>query len=320
MLEMRQSKDMPALYPIRAVAKLTGIPIETLRAWERRYRAVTPDRSARGRLYNDAEVRRLLLLRTAVDGGHAIGQIAALSNAELQGLTRAAFPSDNSPQAEPGPRALSPNLEPLLEAIAEYDSDTINRELSKLALLLSPSELVYQVVLPLMRLAGENWEKGKFQIAQEHMFSACLRNLLGGLVRLQSPGNGAARILFTTPSKELHEFGILAAAMLAVAQGFQVTYLGPNLPAGEILAAAEKCAARVVVLAIMKVNATTAIKRELVRLASELPPSTELWTGGTGANEVFHGAVRGVEIFQDLADFDRHLGKWKTAHSQESTR
>ncbi|MCX6620756.1 MAG: MerR family transcriptional regulator, partial [Acidobacteria bacterium] len=61
---------MPTLYPIRAVAKLTGIPVDTLRAWERRYRAVTPDRSARGRLYSDAEVRRLLLLRTAVDGGH----------------------------------------------------------------------------------------------------------------------------------------------------------------------------------------------------------------------------------------------------------
>ena len=50
---------MPALYPIRAVAKLTGIPIETLRAWERRYDAVTPDRTARGRLYSDVEVRRL---------------------------------------------------------------------------------------------------------------------------------------------------------------------------------------------------------------------------------------------------------------------
>ena len=312
---------MPALYPIRAVAKLTGIPVDTLRAWERRYRAVTPDRSARGRLYSDGEVRRLLLLRTAVDGGHAIGQVAALSDDELQALSRSPFASSSDHRPDPGPRAANPNLQPLLDAIAGFDSAAINEELSRLALLLSPAGMVHQVVLPLMRLTGDNWENGTFQIAQEHMFSACLRNLLGGLVRLQRPGNGAARMLLTTPSNELHEFGILAAAMLAVAQDFQVTYLGPNLPAGEILAAAEKCAANVVVLGIMKTNATPAVKRDMTWLTSELPVSTELWAGGTGAAEVFDGVVRGgTFILEDLADFERHLSRWKAARSQGSAR
>ncbi|HYW45371.1 MAG TPA: MerR family transcriptional regulator [Bryobacteraceae bacterium] len=312
---------MPTLYPIRAVAKLTGIPVDTLRAWERRYHAVTPDRSARGRQYSDAEVRRLLLLRTAVDGGHAIGQVAALSDAELQDLARAPFASRSDHRPDPGARAANPNLQPLLDAIAAFDCAAINEELSRLALLLSPAGIVHQVVLPLMRLTGENWENGTFQIAQEHMFSACLRNLLGGLVRLQRQGNGAVRMLLTTPSDELHEFGILAAAMLAVAQDFQVTYLGPNLPPGEIVSAAEKCAANVVVLGIMKTNATPAVKRDMTWLMSELPVSTELWAGGTGAAEVFGGVARGgTFILEDLADFERHLSRWKTAPSQEPAR
>ena len=312
---------MPPLYPIRAVAKLTGIPVDTLRAWERRYGAVKPDRSARGRLYSDAEVRRLLLLRTAVDGGHAIGQVAALSDAELQDLARAPFASSSNHRPEPGPRALHPNLQPLLDAITAFDYSATNEELSRLALLLSPAGIVHQVVLPLMRLTGENWENGTFQIAQEHMFSACLRSLLGGLVRLQRQGNSPARMLLTTPSNELHEFGILAAAMLAVAQDFQVTYLGPNLPPGEILSAAEKCAANVVVLGIMKTNATPAVKRDMTWLTSELPVSTELWAGGTGAAEVFDGVVRrGTFILEHLADFERHLSRWKAAPSQESAR
>jgi len=312
---------MPTLYPIRAVAKLTGIPVDTLRAWERRYRAVTPDRAARGRLYSDAEIRRLLLLRTAVDGGHAIGQVARLSDAELQDLARAPLAFGKNSRPEPGPGAVNPNLLPLLDAVAAFDYSATNEELSRLAVLLSPAGIVHQVVLPLMRLTGENWENGTFQIAQEHMFSACLRNLLGGLVRLEKPANGAPRILFTTPSNELHEFGILAAAMLAVAQGFQVTYLGPNLPAGEILSAAEKCAASVVVLGIMKTNATPAVKTEMTRLASELPFSTELWAGGTGAAEGFDGIARaGIHILQDLADFERHLSRLKTAPFQGSTR
>ena len=53
-------------YPIRAVSKLTGIAIDTLRAWERRYGAVTPVRDSRGRLYSDADVARLRLLHQAV--------------------------------------------------------------------------------------------------------------------------------------------------------------------------------------------------------------------------------------------------------------
>ena len=69
-------KDL--LYPIRAVSKQTGISIDTLRAWERRYQVVSPQRDERGRLFSAADVRRLKLLRAAVDQGHAIGQLAAL--------------------------------------------------------------------------------------------------------------------------------------------------------------------------------------------------------------------------------------------------
>ncbi|MGB7763314.1 MAG: MerR family transcriptional regulator [Bryobacteraceae bacterium] len=311
---------MPTLYPIRAVAKLTGIPIETLRAWERRYHAVTPDRTARGRLYSDAEVRRLQLLRTAVDGGHAIGQVAALPDAELRDLVRTPFSSSHGQPPAPGQPGANPTLQPLLDAIAAFDLSAVNDELGRLALLLTPTALIHEVALPLMRLTGENWANGSFQIAQEHLFSACLRNLLGGLVRLQRPGNGA-RMLLTTPSGELHEFGILAAAMLAVAHDFRITYLGPNLPAAEILSAAKKCAANVVTLGVMNTNATPEVKRQMAWLVSELPVSTELWAGGTGAAEVFDGVARGgTLILEDLTDFERHLTRWKAARSRESAR
>jgi DNA-binding transcriptional MerR regulator/methylmalonyl-CoA mutase cobalamin-binding subunit len=305
---------MPALYPIRAVAKLTGIPIETLRAWERRYHAVTPDRTARGRLYNDVEVRRLQLLRAVVDGGHAIGQVAGLSDAELQVLAGA--PSVSPLPSGPGAQFANPNLELLLDAIAAFDTETINQELSKLALLLRPAGLVHRVVLPLMRLVGENWQKGTFTVAQEHLFSACMRNLLGGLVRLHRTGTSAGRMLLTTPIGELHEFGILAAAMLAASQDFQVTYLGPNLPVAEILDTAGKCAADVIALGVMETNATPAVRGEMARLASELPLPTELWAGGTGAAEVLAGVDRtGAFILDDLAQFERHLSRWKAANS-----
>ncbi len=75
-------------YPIRAVAKMTGVPLDTIRAWERRYGAVTPQRSARGRIYSENEVQRLVLLRDAVARGHAIGQVADVADNDLKALLR----------------------------------------------------------------------------------------------------------------------------------------------------------------------------------------------------------------------------------------
>ena len=308
---------MPVQYPIRAVAKLTGITVDTLRAWERRYKAVIPDRVSRGRLYSDADVRRLLLLKTALECGHSIGRVASLPDAELQELARASFPSSPVLRTQPAARVDLTELSKLRRAIEALDSTTINDEFSRLALFLSPTELVHKVVLPLMRLAGENWENGIYQIAQEHLLSACVRNLMGGLVRLQSRSGGVARLLLATPPEELHEFGILSAAILALEHGFQVDSLGPNLPAREILAAAALRSPDVVVLGVLKLNATPAVQRDVDLLASGLPASTELWLGGSGAADVANGAARtGVFVLEDLVQFELHLARWKSTHLQ----
>ena len=69
---------------------MTGIGIDTLRAWERRYGAVTPLRDDRGRMYTEADVARLRLLSGAVEQGHSIGRLAGLSNDQLRDLCGAA--------------------------------------------------------------------------------------------------------------------------------------------------------------------------------------------------------------------------------------
>ena len=56
---MSKRREAAASYPIRAVSRLTGIGIDTLRAWERRHQAVTPVRDDRGRMYTDADIARL---------------------------------------------------------------------------------------------------------------------------------------------------------------------------------------------------------------------------------------------------------------------
>lgn len=297
-----------AQYPIRVAANLTGISIDTLRAWERRYQAVTPIRSERGRVYSERHIRRLTLLREVVARGHAIGQVAGLEDSELEklllgpnSLSRRTDPDRTEPSA-------SDTLLPVIAAIESFDYATANFQIGKLAALLPVDRLVREVVFPLLKLVGERWHCGTLSIAQEHMTSSILRNLLGGLVRLNTSSNRPQRILFATPSGELHEFGILASAMLAVADGFEVLYLGPSLPALEIVAAAERTLPRVVVIGVKESTPTQATLKELRTLATKLPRATALWIGGSNVKKIAAsiGGARTVAM-EDFSELEEHL-------------
>jgi DNA-binding transcriptional MerR regulator len=75
------------VYRSGVVARLTGIPVQTLRVWERRYKIVGPRQSASGqRLYAPAEVARLAVIKQLVDSGHAIGSIAMLDLDQLRAM------------------------------------------------------------------------------------------------------------------------------------------------------------------------------------------------------------------------------------------
>jgi DNA-binding transcriptional MerR regulator len=72
-------------FRIGAVSRMTGIPVPTIRMWERRYQMVIPNRSQVGaRLYSQSEVDRLSLLKAAVDAGHAIGTVVHLSDEDIR--------------------------------------------------------------------------------------------------------------------------------------------------------------------------------------------------------------------------------------------
>lgn len=292
---------MAVKYPIRAVSRLTGISLDTLRAWERRYKVVTPARSDRGRLYTDAEIQRLMLLRDAISRGHAIGQIAPLSDQELKDLGQR---SAEVLRGFPG-KVESPNaaLAGLVESIEAFDASAANEEMGRLAALLPAADLVKQIALPLMRLVGDRWHRGTMTIAHEHMASAVLRNLFGSMLRMYKPMEPVVKLVLATPSGEHHEFGILAAAMLAAPLGLEPIYLGANLPSAEIAAAAQRCGAKVIVIGLMDQSADSTALHELRSLGSKLPAAVELWVGGramTDQSQEFQERVTCIDNFEVL--------------------
>ena len=90
-------------FPIGVVARRTGLSKDVLRVWESRYGVVHPSRSESGRrLYSEADVERLGLLRAATASGWSIGEVAHRSDEELRELTKPVAMPRIGPEAGTG--------------------------------------------------------------------------------------------------------------------------------------------------------------------------------------------------------------------------
>ena len=293
--------------PIRAVSKLTGVAIDTLRAWERRYGAVTPARDDRGRLYSDADVARLRLLHGAVSQGHAIGRIASLTDVELRAVAKTAIIAPPAPDRRIDTRAL-------LQAMTDFDAAAVDAEIGRFAATLPPHALLREVVMPLLSSIGDAWHERRTTVAHEHLISATLRNVLGSLLRVYArrrPAD-ASSLLFATPSGERHELGTLGAAMLAATSGANVLYLGPDLPARDIAASAGPARVRAVILGVTRSTDTRHTASQLRIVARQLPDEVELWLGGPHARRYAAALGDRALILDDFEAFGRELTRIAT--------
>ena len=298
-------------YPIRAASRMTGISVDSIRAWERRYSAVTPMRVKGGRLYTEQDIQRLRLLKRAVDHGHSIGQIAALDTQNLQQLPLGRFGVNTAVEAEDDDTGR--DIETILSYIDDYDMNGADKVLGKLASLLTPREFVHQVVAPLMNFVGRSWKDGRLSVAQEHMISSLMRNILGTLIRLHAKEQCQIKVVFTTPSEELHEFGILISAMLAVAGGLGVIYLGPNLPVNEVIRAVKKTRSSALVMSVTGVTGKETEKvDQLIDIREGIPEKVDMIVGGrmirNMKRKLHSHNVKWVDDFNVFEEYLKQLG------------
>ena len=264
------------VYPIRAAARLTRLTVDTLRAWERRYGAVSPRRKNGARLYTMADIERLSMLRDALDRGHSIGQVAGLSRIDLEKL---GAPSHVGPIKVGSARSRKDPLEVVVAAVENFAYRDADRELSRMACIISPRDMVYDVALPLMQLAGQRWHDQRMRVAQEHMLTQLLGNLMVSMFRHYSTANPPATVVTATLAGDLHGFGILTSAMLAAIAGLGVVHLGPDLPLEELSYAAKRSGARVVLVSLTGAKDFSERASQLTSLRKRLPSDTELWVG-----------------------------------------
>lgn len=282
-------------HPIQVVVRRTGLSADVLRAWERRYGVVEPARSPTGRrLYSDADIERLRLLHRAVRGGRAIGQLSGMATAELRSLVR----EDEAEEGQsPVPTRESPSgasmiVAECLAAVEHLDAAALEERLQRAASDLGAASLLEGVIVPMLEAVGAGWVDGRYSITQEHLVSAVVRQVIGGLLRGASGDAARPLALFATPSGERHELGALMAAAMAALQGWRVLYLGADLPMDDLGTAVAVHRPRVVALSVVSAEVTETLPEQVASLKPHLSAETTLLVGGRGA------AMRAGELAQ----------------------
>jgi methylmalonyl-CoA mutase cobalamin-binding domain/chain len=258
-------------HPIGVVARRTGLAQDLIRAWERRYGVVEPERTETGRrLYTDEDVRVLLLLKRLVDGGRRISDVAGMPLATLEKLASEDREAAVTPTVAAPPDGQA-RLEAAVDAATQLDRGRLEGILAEAALSMSAPEMRQKLIAPLLMEIGERWRKGAIRVAHEHLATSIVRAFVDGMRNRSTNGNNRPRILIATTAGQRHELGALMAAAAAEEVGWEAIYLGASLPAEEIGAAARQSNAFAVGLSMVfrddvhMVDELRAIRRYLSR-------------------------------------------------------
>ena len=286
---------------IGALSRATGIPIETLRTWERRYGFPVPERKPSGhRVYSLVSVPRLRRIAEVLGRGHRAAEVVTATEGDLTQLLEAT-PAPLGPQ-QPTLQSSQASRDPsdLLRAVHHFDNATLTHRLMADWTLLGPIDFLRLRVAPLVRAVGDAWQARRLDVRHEHFLSERIGDLLRTLrLRFEQQATGPLAVLATLPG-EFHGLGLQMAALVLAAAGCRTLYLGTDVPVPEIATLAKDMGARAVAISVSAAGIGRASAAHLGRLRALLPRRVMLLVGGDGAPK----ARKGIDIIQDLAALD----------------
>lgn len=247
---MSGSPDKPK-YRIKTVGQKTGIPPITLRAWERRYQILSPTRETnRYRLYSDQDVRILLWLKKRLEEGMSISEAAA----ELKDISPQEMKFEN-PEVEKKERpkksdsvSIRDLRDKIYSALVNHDEGRAMAVLSLAKNSLSLTQLIENIIIPMLVRIGEDWYTGKILIATEHFASSFIRGALMSIYqKLPSTRHGQTILIGSAPG-DMHELGPLMMAIMLREAGYKVEFLGPDSPLEDLAEYTREEKARLVIL------------------------------------------------------------------------
>lgn len=289
------------MYRIQRFSKLTGLSTHVIRAWEKRYGLVEPTRGKnRYRLYQDDDVRLFRYLKSQVDRGMSIGQLAEsgrktlLKNAQQDWVK-------SSEDTQPSEGLISE----LIQAILEGNRLAFQRKLNGALAVMPFEEAIHRFLLPLQERIGQMWHEGKVGIAQEHFVSNQVKQkIFSGLNQFQL-SEGGPHVVVACPAQEWHEISAMTAAYMCAVRGCRVHYLGANLPIPELAKFCEQFRPTYVLLSLTVDRSLTEARMLVKELSSLVRPLAPIGVGGQFAQS--HSSLFSEEhmtVFPDMKSLD----------------
>lgn len=268
---------------IGAVSRATGIPVPTLRTWERRYGFPVPERRPSGhRQYPATVIEHLRAIASALEAGHRAAQVVPLPLDELQRLISVSRAGTDPPLVFK-PEPPSAELDDLLGAAMAFRVGALERSLEARLKEMGSIEFVDRCLGPFLVAIGIAWDEGRLPIANEHAATECVRGVLS---RLWLPGRDRQVddvVVHATLPDEDHDLGLHMAAVAFAEAGWRVVFVGKNTPVIDIAIAARESEARAVAISVSAAADVAASVRDLRSLRRVLPPEVALAVGGAGA-------------------------------------
>ena len=284
-LHLERYADAP-VYNMKAMVQQTGVAAPTLRAWERRYAILSPQRTQHEyRLYSERDIAIIRWLKERVDTGMSISQAAALfryleeehKRQEIsQPAMQSAQQSEDRETTNHAPAIYNMRLvqERLLIAFRGFD-EAAARQLMSSILAISPIEQVCaNLIAPTLWEVGRLWEQGEISVAVEHFASAFFHSLLTGLFHSMPTNDANPLVIACCAPGEQHELGLLMLSLLLRRSGLRVTYLGQSIETAGLLQAIKQMAPTLVCVSVALpscLEATIHLGRQVEKFTSPRP-------------------------------------------------
>lgn len=237
---------------IQVVNKRTGISSDVIRAWERRYGAVISHRTnTNRRLYSDSDIEKLSLLKRAVGSGRRIGDIANLSCDDLFELVMGDESNNSTTYTRPSTGTIMELFDEATSNITEMNALKLDITLSNAVAMLSTTDFLLEFLKPLHNHINDECKRGALRYVQEKLAKISIRTCLINLyAKFRSPKNEGPKLVIGSLIAEYENLDTLMHIVIAQNIGWDVSYVGNNLPHDEITFIAQEISAQVLVLAL----------------------------------------------------------------------
>lgn len=303
---------------IGTLSGATGVPVDTLRTWERRYGFPVATRTGGShRRYPVEAIGQIRLIVRALQLGHRPSAVMGRDLEELHRLIATDAPGDVASQPEPLEPAAS-GAAPASDAgdqsaVARWlahacalEGEALDGELQRSLAEMPVLDFLSRRLGPYLLALGDAWQRGELRVYEEHFASERVREFLTRQWRGLSGGARTARALvLATPPGELHVLGLHMAAWVVALAGVRVVFLGASTPMAELASAAARHRCSGVLLSVSAGYPGHELEVHVDELRRQLPPSLPLWVGGAGSTKL--EAERKMNRFEVLFDWCSNL-------------